>query len=107
MAAPTYSIGDLVYIVASAKIGFLESYKITGIHSKTGGKYVYQINLKERHPNEKTIGDAVDLKRSRSLFFDESELTDFCTASSLRITYLQRKLSEAQSTHDSRCEETG
>ncbi len=107
VTAPLYQIGDIVYLVASAKRGFLEAYRVELIHAQASNKWVYQIDLKARRPNEKTIGDAVDLKRRRSVFFAEAELTDFCSANQLTIDYLQRKLAAAQALQDSRCTQTG
>lgn len=103
MSTPTYQIDDEVYLVASAKKGFLEAYRISAIRSISKGAYVYQINIRPKQPNEATVGDSVDLKSNRALFFSESELTDFCSAVELQITNLGSQLAKAQSLQATKC----
>jgi len=105
-ATPAYQIDDEVFLIASAKIGFLESYRITSIHSITANKFAYQINIREKGPSETTVGDYINTKYSRILYFGEEELTDFCGAINLQVTNLQRRLADAQARQDSRCQES-
>ena len=94
--SPSYAIGDVVYLSSSAKIGFLESYKISAINQATVGKWVYQISLLPMPPTATmTVGDTVNHRNLKTLYFDESELLDYTTASQLQIDSLTRRLNAA------------
>lgn len=94
--SPSYSIGDVVYLTSSAKIGFLESYKVSSIGQATAGKWVYQITLAPVPPTATmTVGDTVNHRNLKTLYFDESELMDYPTASQLQIDSLTRRLNAA------------
>jgi hypothetical protein len=90
---PRWEIGDQVYLDASARIGFLESYKVTNIvRSRT--RWLYTIDVEQKPPAEPTIGDFIDIKNKRMLWFDESELVDFHEALLLAQNALQLKLNK-------------
>jgi hypothetical protein len=93
--APKYSINDVVYVESSARIGFLEAYKVTNI-VRSRGKWLYTINLFEKPPAETTIADMIDIKRQRLLYFDESELVDFHEALLLVKNSLDLKRNKIQ-----------
>lgn len=91
---PKFNLNDVVYIVASAAgRGFLESYKVDGISlDKVTGRWVYTINV-ARPPNAGVIvGGSQQLIQSRILYFNEAELTDYCTALNMCKDYLERAL---------------
>lgn len=93
---PSFSIGEVAYLSSSAKMGFLESYKISSINQITLGKWVYQITLSPVPPTATmTVGDTVNHRNIKQLYFDESELLDYATASQLQIDALTRKLNAA------------
>jgi len=91
--APTWSITDIVYLLASAKIGHLEAYQITGV-TRIRGKWLYTIDVAQRLPSEATVMDMVDLKNPRTMYFDERELIGMEEAFLLVRAALTRKLNK-------------
>jgi hypothetical protein len=92
--APAYSIGDVVYLESSARIGFLESYKVSNI-ARVRNSWLYTIDVAQKPPAEPTVMAYVDLKQTRTLYFDERELISFESALLLVKASLERKLNEA------------
>jgi len=92
-ASPRYGISDLVYLEASARIGFLESYRVSNV-VRTRGRWLYTIGIEQKAPAETTLGGMVDLKSSQTLWFDESELVDLHDALLLAKNSLQLKLNK-------------
>ena len=88
-----WEIDDLVYLEVSARIGFLESYKVTNI-IKSRARWLYTINVEQKPPSEPTIGDFIDIKRTRMLWFDESELINFEEALLLAKSSTENKLTK-------------
>ena len=93
MTAPRWEINELVYLDASARIGFLEAYKVTNI-VKSRTRWLYTIDVEQKPPAEPTIGDFIDIKKTRMLWFDESELIDFENALLLAENALTLKLNK-------------
>jgi hypothetical protein len=93
MSAPKWQIDDLVYLEASARIGFLEAYKVSNVVNSRG-RWIYTINVEQKPPAEPTIGDFIDIKKNRMLWFDESELIDFHEALLLVKHSLELKLNK-------------
>lgn len=93
MSAPKWQIDDLVYLEASARIGFLESYKVSNVVGSRG-RWLYTINVDQKPPAEPTIGDFIDIKKTRMLWFDESELISFEEALYLVKHSLELKLNK-------------
>lgn len=104
-ATPRWNIGDLVYIQASAKLGFLESYKVDSLRKIATG-WVYTIDITQKPPAETTISDSVDLKQDRCggplrhLYFNESELITMQEALILAINNLEIRKNKLQATYD-------
>lgn len=88
---PKYDINDVIYLEASARIGFLEAYKVTNV-VRSRSRWLYTVDVEQRPPAEPTIGGYIDIKQGRMLWFDESELTDLHTALLLAKNALELKL---------------
>jgi len=93
--APKYNLNDLVYLDASARIGFLESYRVTNV-VRNRNRWVYTIDVEQNPPAEPTIGGFNDIKKHRMLWFDESELIDFEEALLLAENALELKLNKVR-----------
>jgi hypothetical protein len=89
---PKYRIGDVVYSVESATLGELDAYKIGAISQKSPGVWVYQFYIEKRPPDQQTVEDRIDLRSTWGLFYEESELTDVCTAVHLAILNVQARI---------------
>lgn len=89
---PKYRIGDVVHSVESASLGELDAFKIGAIHQKSPGIWVYQFYIEKRPPDQQTVEDRIDLRYNQNLFFEETELTDVCTAVNLAITNVQARI---------------
>jgi hypothetical protein len=96
MAAPTFKIGDVVYLVESAALGELEAYKIGGLSQATPGIWVYQIYIEQKPPTEQTVGDRVDLKEPREMFYEETEIFTLCEAVQTAINNLTIRINRTQ-----------
>lgn len=93
---PTFSVGETVYLRASAEKGFLEFYRIEEIrHSGSG--YVYFLKIRPRRAMDElpTVGDRNTLKQSGGLRFTESELITVCEALELKKDYHTTQLANA------------
>lgn len=93
---PKYNPNDIVYIVAAAAgRGFLESYRVDGISlNKMTGQWLYEINVAKPPSAGIVVGGSQELIGSRVLYFNEAELTDYCTALNMCKTYLERAMAK-------------
>jgi len=82
-----------VYVEASARIGFIEAYKITNI-VRSRGRWIYTIDVNPKPPAEATIMDYVDVKQVKKLWFDEAELIGLEDALLLAKHSLELKLNK-------------
>lgn len=105
-AAPRYQIDEVVYLRASAALGELESYRVGAVQDRGIG-WVYQIFIDSRPPAEWTLGDRIDLKEERLLFFTEEELVSLCEALDLAATALAGTIARVKSQIDDFCANTG
>lgn len=107
---PAYAVGDTVYLMESATIGNLESYKVDGIlWDDRTSQWSYVINLKRSGTTvgqENALGFGVRPDRY-TLLFREEELLDFCGAAVLVQTHFTKKLEAINALIASRCSETG
>ena len=109
ISGPVYSIDDIVYLRASAAIGFLESYKITGLQfDTTRNKWIYRIGLSYNITGAPiTIGDNITLKgnthEDKVLLFIEDELIDFCEAARTVESTLEQRLLRIRSQITAQC----
>jgi hypothetical protein len=86
-------MNQIVYVEASARIGFLEAYKISNI-VRNKGRWVYTIDVSQKPPSEPTIMDYNDIKNSKVLWFDEGELIGLHDALLLAKHALELKLTK-------------
>ncbi len=100
---PLYKINDIVYLVESAVLGELEAYKIGAIQQATPGRWIYQIFIDKRPPDTQTAEDRVDLKLTRQMFYDESELTTLCLAVNMALTNMERRINRSMLYYDAVC----
>jgi hypothetical protein len=89
---PKYKIGDVVYSVESASLGELDAYRIGSIHQKSPGVWVYQFYIEKRPPDQQTVEDRIDLRSTWDLFYEETDLTDLCTAVHLAVLNVQARI---------------
>ena len=63
--ANLYEVNDLVYLSESAKLGFLESYQVSGVRQDASGEWLYLISVPQRSPTSlPTYGDRITLTKS-------------------------------------------
>lgn len=109
---PLYAVGNTVYIVETAKIGNLESYKIDGIvWNDKISEWTYLINIKRSNDSsltgqENALGFG-DRPGKYTLLFSEQEVADFCTAATYVQIHHTRKLAAINAMIASKCGDTG
>ena len=84
-----FSIDDVIFLRASAKIGFLESYTVTNIHQRPNSpEFLYELDIRgvQERPGGNQLSDT-----PRQIFFKEREIVDKCAALQLAIEALDRK----------------
>ena len=91
--SPKWEMNQQVYLEASARIGFLEAYKISNI-IRNRGRWLYSIDVHQKTPSETTVSDYNDLKTASTLWFDESELIGLHDALLLAKNALDLKLNK-------------
>ena len=96
-AAPLYRRDDVVYLRESALIGKLESFKITSLKQIQDGRWVYQIDIGKKPPDQGLIGDSFDGRISEpSIFYTESEFVDICDALEIICNRLNQQITSLQ-----------
>ena len=103
MSIPKYVAGDIVYLIESAKVGFLESYQVAAVSMVVGNNWQYTIAVPARSPSGATYGDRNQLKRGFDFQLDESELITYCEALTYAESYLQSQLTKIQSLKAAQC----
>lgn len=95
LSAPRFSPEDIIYLVSSAKLGWLESYQVTQVRS-VGSTYRYTILIKPQVPlnSLQTVGDRNNLSKSRIIELKEEDICTHCEALILARTYLENRLVE-------------
>lgn len=98
LSAPRFSPEDIIYIVASAKLGWLESYQVTQVRS-VGSTYRYTILIKPKTSSNllQTVGDRNNLSKYRIIELKEEDICTQCEALILARTYLENRLAEINS----------
>jgi len=98
LSAPRFSPESIVYIVASAKAGWLESYQVSQVRS-VGSTYRYTILISPKTPLNMlpTIGDRNNLTKSRIIELKDEDLCTHCEALLLARAYLENRLLEINS----------
>jgi hypothetical protein len=91
--APLYNIGDIIYLKESAAIGKLESYRIDNIiFDSSVSLWMYQVDVRQRGSESRTVLDAYNLSQRRILFFKEPEVGTFCDVIDTAITAHENRL---------------
>ena len=104
MSRNLFEVNDIVYLAESAKLGSLESYSVSEIRQNSSGIWYYKISIPQRPPASlATFGDRITLNRSFDFELAESELTTFCAALDLAISYLTNNLSRLNAIKASQC----
>ena len=107
-SAPLFGVDGVVYLRASAQLGFLEAYRIDNVlFNKPAGVWQYQINVQKSLSAGNTIGGTNDLQRSRILYFNELELVDLCEALTLKVAFHTSELNKASQMKAARCDGSG
>ena len=107
-SSPAFSVNDVVYLRASAQLGFLEPYRIDNIFfNKQVNVWQYSINIQKSLSAGNTIGGTNDLQNSKILYFNESELVDLCEALTMKVAYHTSELNKASSMKAARCDGSG
>jgi len=103
---PLYSVGETVFLRASAERGFLESYRIDEIRH-SGNGYIYFLLINPRRFNDElpTIGDRNSLRQTKGLKFRESELITICEALALKRVFHENKLADTVAELSRLCDE--
>lgn len=107
MSNPEYNIGDVVYLIESAKVGSLESYTISSIRQDANGVWYYNIAMPSRPVRATTVGDQNNLQHDVAISLTGDQLTDYCTAVETIETYFQMQLVRIQALKAARCPNVG
>ena len=108
MAANKYNVGDMVFLSESARIGFLESYRVNKVIQYDTGIWRYEIIISAKPPSiSQTVGDRITLKSGEIIVFEEYELITMCDALDLAITSVQSRLDELRRTKATYCRSEG
>lgn len=84
--APRFSIGQQIYVRASAQIGFVETHTVTHIHKvPESAEFMYQLDL----TTAKTVDRPIT---GPTLYFKEREFVNKCEAFDLVLAALDRKM---------------
>lgn len=109
---PIHSVGQTVYLLETAKVGNLESYKIDGIvWNDKASQWNYLINIKRSNDGsltgqENALGFG-DRPGQYTLVFGEGEVVDFCTAATYVQLHHTRKLEAINAMIAAKCGGTG
>lgn len=106
MSSPKYVVDDVVYLAESAKIGAIESYRVSGVRQDATGEWLYKLSVPPRPPiNITTIGDRITPHRSVSVDWEvsESELATYCEVLDIAISVLQANLDNLKAKRTAHC----
>jgi len=93
--APLWSVDDIVYLRESAVIGFIESYKVTGIRfDQQWNRWIYEIAIKHRGTEPSSVIDMYNLRHKEVLSLGENDLIDLASALDLAIVNTEQRLTE-------------
>lgn len=98
-----FSIGDPVYIKASASKGFVENYLVTNIHKRPDvAEFMYELNL---HGTIRALTNTLILEKPifRQIYFREPELIDRCEALNTIAVALDHKVARLLAIKEAFC----
>jgi len=107
MSVPQYQVDDIVYLIESAKVGFIESYRISGVRQNEAGVWMYLVAVSPRSTAGSTYGDRITLQQNLDFELVESELCAYCDAVNLALAAVQANVSRLQALKSAHCEESG
>jgi hypothetical protein len=95
--APTYDIGQVVYLRESAALGFVEAYIVKDMAYQPDGKLVYTLLTSLKQPDAvQTIGDRITGQKTLPIRFYEEDLIGYKEALGTSIASLQNQLNTLQ-----------
>lgn len=97
-----FSLGDTVYIKASAERGFTEFYQVTNIHKQPSvAEFMYELNIYGTAP---VRDNKLNLNKVfRQIFFREPELIDQCEALNIMVGALDHKVARLLAIKEAFC----
>jgi len=99
--APKYDIGETVYILESAAVGFLEPYKVEMIVYSSPSRITYFLYSGPRQPTvTTTFGDRISQRGRPTLEYEEAELVTYEVALDLSVKNAAANLARLQTQHD-------
>jgi uncharacterized Fe-S radical SAM superfamily protein PflX len=102
---PIYERGNTVYLRESAAAGFLEVQTISGVQ-RGRNTWIYTVTVRPASPHAPHYGERRSLVNGATLFFDECEFIDMCTALELAEAYHVNQLNVIQARLASYCNDT-
>jgi len=107
MSLPIYQVDDIVYLIESANVGFIESYRITGVRQDSAGWW-YNISVEARAPvGGQTYGDRITLRRDLDFELQEASLCDYCTAVGRALAAARAQVARLEALYAAQCEDSG
>jgi len=104
MSTPRFQQHDIVYLSESAKVGFIESYEVSGIRQDASGRWMYLIMIPHRpSAGNATYGDRITLRQNVDFELSESELTTYCEAVDLALVAARSTLARIQALKNAQC----
>lgn len=104
MANPKFNVDEVVYLTESAKVGSIESYKVSGVRQDPSGAWLYRISIPRRPPNSNmTYGDRNALRRDLDFELSEDELTTFCNAVEIALVAAENNANRIRRLKDTYC----
>ncbi len=98
-ASPTFFVDDRVFLLESAKLGFLDAYNVVGTRQIVNSEWVYKVGFRAAPP----VGNKQTGRFEFGFELAENELTDKCTALGLVIDKLSLDLSQMQMIQQQAC----
>jgi len=104
---PFFRVTDTIYLIESAKRGFIESYRIDEVRQDESGTWKYKFFVPSSPPNfNATYGDRITLKYNTEFELEESEVCSYCDAVDLAYAAAQQVVAKLAILKQ-QCEETG
>lgn len=95
---PRFSVDDIVFIKASARIGFIENYKVTNVlRTQQRKAWRYELNIRGDFRNRDQQGNlrlGFNKTVMPRLLFHEEELIEECEALDLAIAHLEKEITK-------------
>ena len=100
---PLYEPGDILYLLESAALGFLEAVRISGMMYGPNG-WLYTVSAKASQPTAPShFGDRITAVQGATLYFSEDEFVLVCDAQALVEANLQAQLDRIKLQRAAQC----